>query len=60
MVSGERGSREAEGHCDRKQHLEFNPELDDAISNVISYRLNDQSVIPGRNRVNKDTGACFL
>jgi len=27
---------------------------------VISYRLNDQSVIPGRGRVNTDTGACFL
>jgi hypothetical protein len=44
VVSGGRGSRETEGHCDREQHLEFIPELDDAIS----YRLNDQSAIPGR------------
>jgi hypothetical protein len=60
VVSGGRGSRETEGHCDREQHLEFIPELEGAISKVISYRLNDQSVIPGRCRVNTDTGACFL
>jgi hypothetical protein len=60
VVSGGRGSRETEGHCDRKQHLEFIPEPDDEISKVISYTLNDQNVIPGRGRVNTDTGACFL
>jgi hypothetical protein len=60
VVSGGRGSRETEGHFDREWHLEFIPELDDAISNVISYRLNDQRVIPGRGRVNTDTGGCFL
>jgi hypothetical protein len=60
MVSGGRESRETEGHCDRKQYLKFIPELDDAINKVISYRLNDQSLIPGRGRANTDTGACLL
>jgi hypothetical protein len=45
VVSGGRGSRETEGHFDREQHLEFILKLDDAISNVISYTLNDQRVI---------------
>jgi len=60
VVSGRRGSRLTEGHYDREQHLKFIPELDDAISKVISYRLNDWSIFPGRGRVNTYTGACFL
>jgi len=36
VVSGGRGSRVTEGQCDREQHLEFIPELDDAICKVIS------------------------
>jgi hypothetical protein len=60
VISGGRGSRETEWHCDREEHLEFIPELEDAISKGISHRFNDQSLIPGSGMANTDIGACLL
>jgi hypothetical protein len=57
-VSGGRGSRETEGYCE--EHLKFIPEFDNAVSNMINCRLNEQSLIPDRGKANTDIVACLL